>query len=624
MKRARPCDVSKPAMMERRVCGTRTTLLRSVGVNVGAHEIPDFHCLALTETDYVEKQSQEVQATPEITSTGTMTEAQSDRYQKLDKKEQLYLRIGETVANMNLKACETTQISGKVKSSGEDLLRNLVKSMEYIQSSLGDDAKFTPFRSVLESSASLSGVHRSTISRQLVKKPETTRRKLLKEMGQKEKNRRLAGRLSVFEKFQITKKLHEMWKNDENVTLDVIHEWAKANIAFKFERTMFYHILQGMGFTHKKRSQNTILVERPDIVKRRIEYLRKKDHMDRGGVYFAAVDESWNHDGMTPDEAWQHSNATMYERSRMVNLDTPMSGPNKGKHRGKRGIVLAMLTEDGVLEGSEKVIISGTKEKDQKLDYHTEMSSDTYEKYIKEMVPLLKAAADLHGRKAAILCDNAAYHSKTLEKPPTGASVKADIVSFLQKHNVPHHISQTKVELVKIMQGYIKACGGRSMFTVYEIDDWASKQDVEILRLPPYHCFWNPIELLWSQLKQHLRSLGKVSDSLEIVRIRTLEFLKNFPPAEARKLMDHTRRDEQNVREMMIERAAEWHDESFKLSYDVDEAGNLVNVEILEDEEYCDDDFSDYEEGGLEMEDYEEVEEGVTNDSEDDSYDFED
>ncbi|CAO4372425.1 unnamed protein product [Caenorhabditis nigoni] len=553
------------------VSGTRTTILRSVGVNVRAHDIPNFHCLASCETDYVEKRSFEVQATPENCSTGINTEEQDERYHELDKKEQLYMRIGETLANLDFKSCDTNQISGRLKNSGEELLKNVIKSMEFIQSSLGEDAKFTPFRSVIDSSASLVGVHRSTVSRHLAKKPETPRRKLLKEMGKKERNRRLAGRLSVYDKFLITKRIHEMWKNDENVTLDVIHEWAKAYLAFKFERTMFYHILHGMGFTHKKRSQNTILEERPDIVKRRIEYLRKKDHMDRGGIYFAAVDETWNHEGMAPDEAWQHSNPTMYVRSRMVNLDTPMSGPQKGKHRGKRGIVLAMLTEDGVLEGSERVLISGTKAADQKLDYHTEMCSETYEKYIKEMVPRLKAAADLHGRKAAILCDNAAYHSRTLEKPPTGTSVKADIVAFLQKHNVPHHISQTKVELVKIMQGFIKASGGRS------------------------------------------------------VRARTLEFLKNFPAAEARKLMDHTRRDEQNVREMMVERAAEYHDESFKLSYDLDEAGNLINVEILEEDEFSDyeDDFSDYEEGSLEMEN-EEGEEGSTNDAELDGYDFED
>ncbi|ETN85892.1 hypothetical protein NECAME_16591 [Necator americanus] len=37
-----------------------------------------------------------------------------------------------------------------------------------------------------------------------------------------------------------------------------------------------------------------------------------------------------------------------------------------------------------------------------------------------------------------------------------------------------------------------------------------------MLWLPPYHCFFNPIELCWSKLKHHLKKNGKPSDTLEI------------------------------------------------------------------------------------------------------------
>ena len=45
-------------------------------------------------------------------------------------------------------------------------------------------------------------------------------------------------------------------------------------------------------------------------------------------------------------------------------------------------------------------------------------------------------------------------------------------------------------------------------FKKYIIDEMANQKGLQILRLPPYHCSLNPIELAWASLKWHVRKLN--------------------------------------------------------------------------------------------------------------------
>ncbi|KAK6024964.1 hypothetical protein OSTOST_09148 [Ostertagia ostertagi] len=42
---------------------------------------------------------------------------------------------------------------------------------------------------------------------------------------------------------------------------------------------------------------------------------------------------------------------------------------------------------------------------------------------------------------------------------------------------------------------------------------------VSLLRLPPFHCFFNPVELCWSYLKQRLNKIGRPTNRLETVKV---------------------------------------------------------------------------------------------------------
>lgn len=45
---------------------------------------------------------------------------------------------------------------------------------------------------------------------------------------------------------------------------------------------------------------------------------------------------------------------------------------------------------------------------------------------------------------------------------------------------------------------------GKSKYQTLAVDELAAKHGITILRLPPYHCELNPIELVWAQVKGHV------------------------------------------------------------------------------------------------------------------------
>lgn len=64
--------------------------------------------------------------------------------------------------------------------------------------------------------------------------------------------------------------------------------------------------------------------------------------------------------------------------------------------------------------------------------------------------------------------------------------------------------------------------GTKKFSKKFKIDILASECGHTILRLPPYHCIFNPIEMIWGQLKQRIRrgnTGGKFSNEM-LLKIR--------------------------------------------------------------------------------------------------------
>ena len=118
------------------------------------------------------------------------------------------------------------------------------------------------------------------------------------------------------------------------------------------------------------------------------------------------------------------------------------------------------------------------------------MNTKNYTKWLKEiLIPNLPP-------KSVLVVDNASYHNTQFDKPPTSNSLVKDMKSWLTEKNIPfpENFSKTKLyELIKLHKPRQKS---------YVIDSILAEHGHTALRLPPYHPDLNPIELIWSDVKE--------------------------------------------------------------------------------------------------------------------------
>lgn len=77
----------------------------------------------------------------------------------------------------------------------------------------------------------------------------------------------------------------------------------------------------------------------------------------------------------------------------------------------------------------------------------------------------------------------------------------------------------------------------------------ASKQGHEVLRLPPYHCQLNPIELIWAQVKDDVQKKNSnSSQKLPVIKELTEKVIDKVTAENWQKCMAHTRKVEEEFR----------------------------------------------------------------------------
>ena len=100
--------------------------------------------------------------------------------------------------------------------------------------------------------------------------------------------------------------------------------------------------------------------------------------------------------------------------------------------------------------------------------------------------------------------DSAKYHCRFIEKAPTLNMKKGEMIAVMSKYDIeiPNTIPTKSVLLEKILIIL------KNIEKQYVIDFMFEKAHYSVLRLPPYHCILNPIELAWNQLKYHVGHLN--------------------------------------------------------------------------------------------------------------------
>lgn len=165
-------------------------------------------------------------------------------------------------------------------------------------------------------------------------------------------------------------------------------------------------------------------------------------------------------------------------------------------------------------------------------DYHSEMDAHNFEKWFSKFLPNIE-------KDAVIVMDNAPYHSRKLEKVPTTATRKKDIQNWLESKNISFEPTEVRAELLKKVREH------KHLYQAYVVDELAKVHGVSVVRLPPYHCELNPIELVWAQIKGYVASKNKTFKLNEVKELLP-QAMATITPERWKACVEHVIKEEEN------------------------------------------------------------------------------
>lgn len=241
-------------------------------------------------------------------------------------------------------------------------------------------------------------------------------------------------------------------------------------------------ILREIGFRYKKtKDGRKFLMEKSDIVSARIKFLRTMHNLRECGdtrpVYY--LDETWVNENHSKKYIWQDSKES-------GGLKVPVG-------KGGRLIICHVGSKkDGFVKESKWVFRANSASE----DYHRQMNAESFKQWFTTFLNLLEEGS-------IIVMDNAPYHSVLAEKIPSSSWRKNDIQNWLVGKKVPFNAFETKPELLQ------KVAPFKTQTKVYELDTIANEMGHTVIRLPPYHCQYNPIEMIWAKVKTEVAEKNK-------------------------------------------------------------------------------------------------------------------
>ncbi|XP_068250360.1 uncharacterized protein [Palaemon carinicauda] len=308
---------------------------------------------------------------------------------------------------------------------------------------------------------------------------------------QKKQQPRTVTNLDDFDKSVLRRTVLDFYARKEVPTLDSITAELKENIEFKGSRDSV-HKVHEIGFRYSKVNGRKFLLERKDVASARTKFLREMKALKTSGYKsFVYLDETWINQNHTVGKCWIDINS---ENATGIK-------PPTGK--GSRLIVLHAGTERGFVPNCELVFQSKNDG-----DYHKQMNHTVFKEwFISQLIPNIPPSS-------IIVMDNASYHSFQIDKPPTTSDRKAVIKDWLIEKGETPGDDLLKDDLLAMVKQHTSRWPRK-----YEINIIASKHGHKVVRLPPYHCQYNPIELIWSQVKQYVAKKNnfKMSDLKSLI-----------------------------------------------------------------------------------------------------------
>lgn len=315
----------------------------------------------------------------------------------------------------------------------------------------------------------LTGLPRTNIRRWITADEKT---------GKSETHASKSNKLDGFDVEVIRRKVLSMFEKKEMMTTRKLKYALKEDHNLDISKSTLWRCLKKIGFVFKKTDDNRkIICERGDLIKKRAAYLRKIKQARTENTNLVYLDETWINVNHTFKKEWMHKDKN-YGRS----IPT-------GK--GQRLILLHAVDRSTGFLPSCKLLFKSISTDGR--DYHTEMNATIFEDWLEhKLIPNLP-------EKSLIVMDNASYHSRRdpATVSPTMASKKQDMIEWLEERNIEFN-RQAKVATKKQLYELIT---NHKQPVSYVTDQLIRKHGHDVLRLPPYHCIFNPIELLWGVIK---------------------------------------------------------------------------------------------------------------------------
>lgn len=275
----------------------------------------------------------------------------------------------------------------------------------------------------------------------------------------------------------IRRRVYNFYSRNVVPSFDAIKNDVKLVPGFPYKsKNTIRKVLHSLGFRYRMLNRRQSIMESQRIIILRNEYLNKIDEARRQNRFIVYLDETWYDTHDIAKKGWSDQSAKC-----LVNAP-----PN----RGKRIIILHVGNENGFLPNclllSAKNILSCS------ADYHQDMTSALFEKWFEEqLIPNLPP-------NAVIVMDNAPYHSRQTEIIPKAKARKGVISTFLDQMGVSYPPTALKKDLLALLKGL-------NIKPNYVVDEMATAFGHTVIRLPPYYCTFNPIELIWSHIKREVR-----------------------------------------------------------------------------------------------------------------------
>ncbi|GBO98778.1 hypothetical protein EVAR_256_1 [Eumeta japonica] len=233
--------------------------------------------------------------------------------------------------------------------------------------------------------------------------------------------------------------------------------------------------------------------------------------------------------------------------------------------KGPRWIIVHAGSDKGFVPNAQLIFKSQSKSG----DYHDDMNRDNFMKWLQQkLTPNLPP-------QSIVVMDNAPYHSVVVNKTPTMSTTKAEMQNWIVSKGLSYLPTMVKAQLFEIIQEHKER-------PVYEADSLLEQYGHKVVRLPPYHCDLNAIELIWSLLKRRIAEKNVGQEAKNIIKI-TEEAFSSITAEEWKKECEHVKNIEENY--FIIEVGGDETDTSDSENRDTD-SSNISDVSPLDDHDY--------------------------------------